>query len=83
MPEGDPVHTSTTAPAKLPAIIQRCDYEDEHNDCREPGIEVRYLYAYKSTGGIAQPCYFGKQRTDVRREDCTTAQLKWKATPED
>ena len=41
-------------------------------------IEVRYLYAYPG-GGIAQPAYFGKVRTDVRPQDCTTAQLKWKA----
>jgi bifunctional non-homologous end joining protein LigD len=40
-------------------------------------VEVRYLYAYKG-GGIAQPCYFGKVRRDVRPQDCTTAQLKWK-----
>jgi bifunctional non-homologous end joining protein LigD len=40
-------------------------------------IDVRYLYAYHG-GGIAQPCYFGKVRNDVRREDCTIAQLKFK-----
>ena len=40
-------------------------------------VEVRYLYAYPG-GGIAQPCYFGKVRTDVRHADCTTAQLKFK-----
>lgn len=41
-------------------------------------VEVRYLYAYPG-GGIAQPCYFGKVRDDVRHADCTTAQLKWKS----
>jgi ATP-dependent DNA ligase len=41
-------------------------------------VEVRYLYAYPA-GGIAQPCYFGKVRDDVRHSDCTTAQLKFKA----
>ena len=46
-------------------------------------IEVRYLYAYPS-GGIAQPCVSWeghdlKVRTDVRPQDCTTAQLKFKA----
>ncbi len=46
-------------------------------------IEARYLYAYKNTGGIAQPCYFGKVRSDVRLEDCSTAQLKWKAEAEE
>jgi len=44
-------------------------------------VEVRYLYAYPG-GGIAQPCYFGKVRTDVRPQDCTTAQLKFKAGQE-
>jgi len=40
-------------------------------------IEVRYLYAYPQ-GGVAQPHYFGKQRTDVNIEECSTAQLKYK-----
>ncbi len=40
-------------------------------------IEVRYLYAYPG-GGIAQPAYFGKVRTDVPHRDCSTAQLKFK-----
>ena len=43
-------------------------------------VEVRYLYAYPG-GGIAQPCYFGKVRNDVRPQDCTTAQLKFKQPP--
>lgn len=41
-------------------------------------VEIRYVAAYRSTGGIEQPCYFGKIRTDVRLEDCSTGQLKYK-----
>lgn len=41
-------------------------------------VDVRYLYAYPE-GGIAQPAYFGKTRTDVRTEDCIAVQLKYKA----
>lgn len=40
-------------------------------------IDVRYLYAYPG-GGVAQAKYFGKIRTDVRYQDCTTAQFKFK-----
>jgi hypothetical protein len=46
-------------------------------------IDARYLSAFLTTGGIEQPCYFGKIRTDVRREDCTTAQLIYKEKEEE
>jgi ATP-dependent DNA ligase len=41
-------------------------------------VEARYLAAFPTTGGIEQPCYFGRIRTDVRPQDCTTAQLIYK-----
>ena len=40
-------------------------------------VEVRYLYAYPG-GSIFQPVYLG-QRDDIRAEECTTDQLKFKA----
>ncbi|MES2571387.1 MAG: WGR domain-containing protein [Verrucomicrobiota bacterium] len=40
-------------------------------------VECRYLYAFKESGSIYQPVYLGK-REDLRAEDCTTAQLKYK-----
>jgi ATP-dependent DNA ligase len=45
-------------------------------------VEARYVAAYRITGGIEQPTYFGKMRSDVRPEECSTAQLKYKACPE-
>ena len=52
-------------------------------------VEVRYVAAYRATGGIEQPqlSWEGhdlKVRTDVRVEECTTGQLKYKtpASPE-
>ena len=47
-------------------------------------VEVRYVAAYRTTGGIEQPqlSWEGhdlKVRTDIRPEDCSTAQLKYKA----
>ena len=41
-------------------------------------LECRYLYAFKESGSIYQPVYLGA-RTDIRAEECTTAQLKYKA----
>jgi bifunctional non-homologous end joining protein LigD len=43
-------------------------------------VECRYLYAYKESGAIFQPVYLGV-RDDVPSEECTTAQLKYKANP--
>lgn len=48
-------------------------------------VEVRYLYAFRESGHIYQPVYLGV-RDDIPTADCTTQQLKWKATapePED
>ena len=45
-------------------------------------VECRYLYAYKESGSIFQPVYLGV-RDDIPGEECTTAQLKYKAEPKD
>ena len=44
-------------------------------------VECRYLYAFKESGCIYQPVYLGV-RDDIRAEECTTAQLKYKAESE-
>jgi bifunctional non-homologous end joining protein LigD len=44
-------------------------------------VEVKYLYAYRG-GHVVQPKYFGVVRDDVKRKECTTAQLKFKADAE-
>ena len=44
-------------------------------------VECRYLYAFKESGCIYQPVYLGV-RDDIRVEECTTAQLKYKAESE-
>lgn len=41
-------------------------------------VECRYLYAFKESGSIYQPVFLGS-REDIREEECTTAQLKYKA----
>jgi bifunctional non-homologous end joining protein LigD len=43
-------------------------------------VECRYLYAHKESGSIFQPVYLGV-RDDIPGEECTTAQLKYKAEP--
>jgi len=40
-------------------------------------VEVRYLYAYRG-GSLFQPVYLGK-RDDVKPEECSSDQLKFKA----
>ena len=51
-----------------------------NHDVPSPGtvVECRYLYAYKESGSIYQPVFLGA-REDIRAEECTTAQLKYKA----
>ena len=44
-------------------------------------VECRYLYAFRESGAIFQPVYLGP-RDDITAEECTTAQLKYKAEPE-
>jgi bifunctional non-homologous end joining protein LigD len=41
-------------------------------------VECRYLYAFRESGAIYQPVYLGP-RDDITFEECTTAQLKYKA----
>ena len=43
-------------------------------------VECRYLYAFKESGSIYQPVYLG-ERDDITAEECTTAQLKYRAEP--
>ncbi|RBP38618.1 ATP-dependent DNA ligase [Roseimicrobium gellanilyticum] len=43
-------------------------------------VECRYLYAFRESGSIYQPVYLGP-REDIRAEECTTAQLKYKPEP--
>ena len=45
-------------------------------------VECRYLYAFRESGSIYQPVYLGV-REDIRGEECTTSQLKYKAEAED
>ncbi len=42
--------------------------------------DCRYLYSFRESGSIYQPVYLGV-RDDIPAEDCTTAQLKYKAEP--
>jgi bifunctional non-homologous end joining protein LigD len=42
--------------------------------------ECRYLYAFRELGCMYQPVYLGPH-DDIRAEECTTAQLKFKAEP--
>lgn len=43
-------------------------------------VECRYLYAFRESGCIYQPVYLGP-RDDIRAEECTTAQLKFRNNP--
>ncbi len=54
-----------------------------NHDIPSPGsvVECRYLYAFKESGSIYQPVYLGL-REDIRSDECTTAQLKYKAETE-
>jgi bifunctional non-homologous end joining protein LigD len=45
-------------------------------------VECRYLYAFEESGSIYQPRYLGT-RDDIRAEECTTKQLKYKAAPKE
>jgi len=40
-------------------------------------VECRYLYAFRESGSIYQPVYLGV-RDDIRAEECTTGQLKYR-----
>jgi len=41
-------------------------------------VECRYLYAFRESGSICQPVYLGI-RDDIRAEECTSTQLKYKS----
>ena len=45
-------------------------------------IECRFLYAFRESGSIYQPVYLGV-REDIRAEECTTSQLKYKTEAEE
>lgn len=51
-----------------------------NHEIPKPGevVECRYLYACKESGSIYQPVFLGR-RDDIFHEECTTAQLKYKA----
>ena len=44
-------------------------------------VECRYLYAFRESGCIYQPVYLGA-RDDIRPEECTVDQLKYKSEPQ-
>lgn len=43
-------------------------------------VECRYLYTFRESGSIYQPVFLGS-RDDIPAEECTTAQLKYRAEP--
>jgi bifunctional non-homologous end joining protein LigD len=43
-------------------------------------VECRYLSTFRESGSIYQPVYLGP-REDIPAEECTTAQLKYRAEP--
>ena len=53
-----------------------------NHDLPKPGsvVEVRYLYAFKQSGAVYQPCYLG-EREDIDPAGCTVAQLKHRCEP--
>ena len=48
----------------------------------KPGsvVEVRYLYAFRESGAVYQPCYLG-EREDIAPAECTANQLKYRSEP--
>ena len=44
-------------------------------------VECRFLYAFRESGCIYQPVYLGV-RDDIRAEECTVEQLKFKPDPQ-
>lgn len=45
-------------------------------------VECRFLYAFKESGSIYQPVFLNT-RPDILAEECTTAQLKYRAEPKE
>ena len=50
-----------------------------NHDLPQPGsvVEVRYLYAFRQSGAVYQPCYLG-EREDIEPSECTKSQLKYR-----
>ena len=53
-----------------------------NHDIPKPGavVEVRYLYAFRQSGAVYQPCYLG-EREDIEPAECTVSQLKYRHEP--
>ena len=53
-----------------------------NHDVPKPGavVEVRYLYAFKQSGAVYQPCYLG-EREDIDQAECVVSQLKYRHEP--
>jgi hypothetical protein len=45
-------------------------------------VECRYLYAFRESGSIFQPIFLAP-RDDIASEECTTAQLEYRAEPKE
>ncbi len=53
-----------------------------NHDIPTPGtvVEARYLYAFRQSGAVYQPCYLG-EREDIEPSECTVSQLKYRCEP--
>ena len=53
-----------------------------NHEIPKPGtvVEVRYLYAFRQSGAVYQPCYLG-EREDIEPAECTVSQLKYRCEP--
>ena len=53
-----------------------------NHDIPKPGavVEVRYLYAFRQSGVVYQPCYLG-EREDIEPAECAVSQLKYRHEP--
>ena len=53
-----------------------------NHDIPKPGavVEVRYLYAFRQSGAVYQPCYLG-EREDIEPAECAVSQLKYRHEP--
>lgn len=53
-----------------------------NHDVPKPGtvVEVRYLYAFRQSGAVYQPCFLG-EREDIDQAECVVGQLKYRHEP--
>ncbi len=53
-----------------------------NHEIPKPGtvVEVRYLYAFRQSGAVYQPCYLG-EREDIDQAECVVSQLKYRHEP--